>query len=152
MTGNEVKAIKRMQNVRDDAVVTLDHIQKNEPNVSPMLYKGRKQKAETIIAGFEELEAYRAIGTVEELKEAKEVYNEILLSEGKINVPKECIAYEVGKLREKELREYKAIGTIEEFKALKEKSVPKKPIVKGVMGFAGEEEYHCPNCNQKLMY
>lgn len=51
-----------------------------------------------------------------------------------------------------ELQQYRAIGTIEEFKDLKEKSVAKKPVVKGVMGFAGEEEYHCPNCNQKLMY
>ena len=70
MTENEAKAIKWMKNVRDDAVVTLDHIQKNEPNVSPMLYEGRKQKAETIIVGFEELEQYRAIGTVEECRAA----------------------------------------------------------------------------------
>lgn len=72
MTENEAKAIKWMKNVRDDAVVTLDHIQKNEPNVSPMLYTGRKEKAETIIAVFEELEQYRAIGTVEEFKSLKE--------------------------------------------------------------------------------
>lgn len=72
MTENEVKAIKWIKNVRDDAVVTLDHIAKNEPNVSPMLYAGRKEKAETIINGFEELEQYRAIGTVEECREVKE--------------------------------------------------------------------------------
>ena len=68
MTEQEQKAIKWMKNVRDDAVVTLDHIAKEEPNVSPMLYAGRKEKAETIINGFEELEKYRAIGTVEEWK------------------------------------------------------------------------------------
>lgn len=72
MTENEVKAIKWMKNVRDDAVVTLDHIAKNEPNVSPMLYAGRKEKAETIINGFEELEQHRAISTVEEHREARE--------------------------------------------------------------------------------
>lgn len=60
MTEKETKAVKWMQCVRDDAVVTLDHIAKNEPNVSPMLYAGRKEKAETIINGFEELEQYRA--------------------------------------------------------------------------------------------
>ena len=38
MTEQEQKAIKWMKNVRDDAVVTLDHIAKEEPNVSPMLY------------------------------------------------------------------------------------------------------------------
>ena len=70
MTENEAKAIKWIKNVRDDAVITLDHIQNNEPNVSPMLYEGRKQKAETILEMCEELEQYRAIGTVEECKTA----------------------------------------------------------------------------------
>lgn len=68
MTEQEQKAIKWMKNVRDDAVVTLGHIAKEEPNVSPMLYAGRKEKAETIIKGFEELEQYRAIGTPEECR------------------------------------------------------------------------------------
>lgn len=72
MTEQEQKAIKWMQNVRDDAIVTLDHIAQEEPNVSPMLYAGRKEKAETIIKGFEELEQYRKIGTVEECREAVE--------------------------------------------------------------------------------
>lgn len=72
MTEQEQKAIKWMKNVRDDAVVTLDHIAKEEPNVSPMLYAGRKEKAETIIKGFEELEQYRAIGTQEECRAAAE--------------------------------------------------------------------------------
>lgn len=72
MTKNEVKAIKWMKCVKDDAVVTLDYIAKNEPNVSPMLYTGRKGKAETIINGFEELEQYRSIGTIEECREARE--------------------------------------------------------------------------------
>ena len=75
MTEQEQKAIKWMKNVRDDAVVTLDHIAKEEPNVSPMLYAGRKEKAETIINGFEELEKYRAIGTVEELQKAEKEEN-----------------------------------------------------------------------------
>lgn len=72
MTKNEVKAIKWMKCVKDDAVATLDHISKNAPNVSPMSYAGRKTKAEVIINGFEELEQYRAIGTVEECKAAVE--------------------------------------------------------------------------------
>lgn len=71
MTAEE-KAIKWMKSVKDNAVVTLDHIKKNEPNVSPMLYAGRKEKAETIIKGFEELEQYRAIGTTKECREARE--------------------------------------------------------------------------------
>lgn len=72
MTENEVKAIRWMKCVKDDAVVTLDHIAKSEPNVRPTLYAGRKEKAETIINGFDELEQYRAIGTVEECRETME--------------------------------------------------------------------------------
>ena len=72
MTENEVKAIRWMKCVKDDAVETLDHIAKSEPNVRPTLYAGRKEKAETIINGFDELEQYRAIGTVEECREAME--------------------------------------------------------------------------------
>lgn len=72
MNEKEVKAIKWMKNVRDDAVVTLDHIAKNEPNVSPIFYSGRKEKAEVILNAFEELEQYRSLGTVEELREAME--------------------------------------------------------------------------------
>lgn len=71
MTAEE-KAIKWMKSVKDNAVATLDHIKKNELNVSPMLYAGRKEKAEMIIKGFEELEQYRAIGTIEECQEARE--------------------------------------------------------------------------------
>lgn len=78
MTEQEKKAIKWMQNVRDDAVVTLDHIAKEEPKVSPMLYAGRKEKAETIIKGFEELEQYRTIGTVEECRAAVEKQREMI--------------------------------------------------------------------------
>ena len=78
MTEQEQKAIKWMKNVRDDAVVTLDHIAKEEPNVSPMLYAGRKEKAETIINGFEELEQYRSIGTVEECRAAVEKQKEMI--------------------------------------------------------------------------
>lgn len=72
MTENEEQAVKWMKSVRDDAVAILDYIAKNEPNVSPMLYAGRKEKAGVIIKGFEELERYRAIGTVEECREAME--------------------------------------------------------------------------------
>lgn len=72
MTEQEARAIRWMKSVRDDAVVTLDHIAKNEPNVSPRLYAGRKEKAEVILNAFEELEQYRALGTVEELREARE--------------------------------------------------------------------------------
>lgn len=72
MTENEVKAIKWIKCVKDNAAVTLQRIAELEPDVHPMLYAGRKERAETIIKGFAELEQYRAIGTVEECRMAME--------------------------------------------------------------------------------
>ena len=72
MTENEAKAVKFIKNIKDNAVVTLDHIAKEEPNVSPLLYEGRKEKANTILAMVGELQQYRSIGTVEECRTAVE--------------------------------------------------------------------------------
>lgn len=41
MTENETKAVKFIENIKSHATVTLDHIAKEEPNVSPLVYKGR---------------------------------------------------------------------------------------------------------------
>lgn len=66
MTENEVKAVRFIKNIKDHAMATLDHIAKEEPNVSPLVYKGREEKADTILTMIEELKQYRAIGTPEE--------------------------------------------------------------------------------------
>ena len=75
MTENEAKAVKFIENIKDHAVVTLDHIAKEEPNVSPLVYKGREEKANTILTMIEELKQYRAIGTPEECRAAVEKQN-----------------------------------------------------------------------------
>lgn len=66
MTENEAKAVRFIENIKNHAMVTLDYIAKEEPNVSPLVYKGREEKADTILAMVEELQQYRAIGTPEE--------------------------------------------------------------------------------------
>lgn len=66
MTENETKAVKFIENIKSHATVTLDHIAKEEPNVSPLVYKGREEKANTMLVMVEELKQYRAIGTPEE--------------------------------------------------------------------------------------
>lgn len=66
MTENEAKAIRFIENIKNHAMVTLDHIVKEKPNVSPLVYKGREEKANTILVMVEELKQYRAIGTPEE--------------------------------------------------------------------------------------
>lgn len=72
MTENEEKAVKFIENIKSHATVTLDHIAKEEPNVSPLIYKGREEKADTILKMIEELRQYRAIGTPEECRAAVE--------------------------------------------------------------------------------
>ena len=66
MTENELKAVRFNKSIKNHAMVTLDHIAKEEPNVSPLVYKGREEKADTILAMVEELKQYRTIGTPEE--------------------------------------------------------------------------------------
>ena len=61
MTENEVKAVRFIKNIKDHAMATLDYIAKEEPNVSPLVYKGREKKADTILAMVEELNQYRIL-------------------------------------------------------------------------------------------
>ena len=70
----------------------------------PQFDEEEKQALTIAIKALEEIQQYRAIGTVEEIQSTKE---RLLLSRDM------C-------------KDYYAIGTIEEFKALKEKSEPKK--------------------------
>lgn len=94
MTENEEKAVRFIENIKNNAIVTLDHIAREEPNVSPLLYKGREEKADTILAMVQELEQYRAIGTLEELKAAmKYVY--LAKKHGTVGqVIENCVKYE----------------------------------------------------------
>lgn len=91
---------------------------------------GRTLKAHIDI--LQELEAYRTIGTVEELKSMKEngAFTGVELAQ--------LAAMQM------RLKEYSAIGTIEEFKALKEKSVARK--IRGTRF----EEAICPRCESEL--
>ncbi len=94
MTENEAKAIRFIENIKNHAMVTLDHIAREEPNVSPLLYKGREEKADTILAMVQELEQYRAIGTLEELKAAMK-YVHLAKKHGTVGqVIENCVKYE----------------------------------------------------------
>ena len=88
------------------------------------------QEKEALKFILEEIQQYRAIGTVEDLKSMKE--------NGAFT------GVELAQLSAMQMRlkEYSAIGTIDEFKGLKEKSVAKKPLHQGWI-------YVCPCCNDK---
>lgn len=104
-----------------------------------------------VIKALEDLEQYRAIGTVEELKSMKE--------NGAFT------GVELAQLATMQMRlkEYSAIGTIEEIKALKEKNVAKKPRfyahnyyctecgnLVGNNEFEWQRFLYCDKCGQKL--
>ena len=89
----------------------------------------------TAIQALEEIQQYRAIGTVEELKSMKEngAFTGVELAQ--------LAAMQM------RLKEYSAIGTIDEFKDLKEKSVAKIGLSRG----QGHESYLvCPTCNSHM--
>jgi hypothetical protein len=94
MTENKTKAVKFIENIKSHATVTLDHIAKEEPNVSPLVYKGREEKANTMLVMVEELKQYRAIGTVEECRAAVEQRkdNKELESHDEKHILKYCIS------------------------------------------------------------
>ena len=128
MTDNEVKAIRFIENIKSHAMVTLDYIAKEEPNVSPLFYKGREEKADTILTMIEELQQYRAIGTPEELQDMKNNYFEAL----------------------SDWRQYRKIGTLEKCRAAMEKQIDEKPTA--VLGTFGGTAYECKNCGSNVCY
>ena len=62
MTENEEKAVRFIKNIKDNVVTTLEQLEKEEPNVGAVIFKGRKEKTNAILAMVEELQQYRAIG------------------------------------------------------------------------------------------
>ena len=97
----------------------------------------RKKEIEaynTAIQALEEIQQYRAIGKVEEVKYLVDSYNGMIHDFGD-----DMSA----------LEQYRAIGTIEEFKTLKEKSVAKKVVVEHIPKTSWTKEishYLCPSC------
>ena len=87
---------------------------------------------------LKEIQQYRAIGTVEELKTMKE--------NGAFS------AFEMAQLIAKmnKLKEYEAIGTVSEFRELKEKATAKKPIDVRYFAEAGYSIGLCPTCKSGI--
>ena len=111
---------------------------------------------------LDELESYRAIGTVNEFKSLKEDWLnkfDSLIEYRKIGTPDELkqlkengafTGVELAQLAamQMKLKEYQAIGTVEEFRTAVEKQKEKKPIIKykGTHDCVTEVEWKCPIC------
>lgn len=111
------EAIKHAENI---------YRQEDEKSDCKECAEQHKQLAEWM----EELQQYRAIGTVDYINEA------ILLT----------------KADETLLSEYKVIGTVEECRAARERQIPEKPNIWGD-GYDNEgnmiyDMYDCPNCGK----
>lgn len=93
-----------------------------------------EESADAIQTLLEEIQQYRVIGTVEELKELK--YNGAFSGIELANIAASLA----------ELQKYQAIGTVEECREAVERMKPKKPI-------EYEDKYYgCPKCGNALMH
>lgn len=96
---------------------------------------------QTAINALEEVQQYRAIGTLEELKEAMK-YVWLVKKHGTI-----------GKALE-ECAEYESIGTPEECRAAMEKQKAKKPmhVTNSYFGYQKHKEHvgYCPDCGHQV--
>lgn len=101
------------------------------------------------IQAIEEIQQYRAIGTVEKIKEELDRLRNDNECQGLYFTLEERKALAK---QSRELSEYKAIGTIEEFKALKEKSVEKKPHSISIANDIGNSMVECPICHARSDY
>lgn len=109
--------------------------------------ENKQEVLEAAIQALEEIQEYRAIGTVEELKKIEESFN--------VTSDKVWNHILAG---EELLKRYEVIGTVEEFKALKEKNVAKKPMPIDYEKYIGVIEnakflrgaYWCPNCKHTV--
>lgn len=114
--------------------------------------------SEIAIQALEEIQQYRAIGTVEELKTMKEngAFTGVELAQlaamqmrlkeySAIGTIEELVKTQIReKVLNVELESYKEIGTIEEFKGLKEKNTPYKPQ-------EYEDKYYGCKCGEVLL-
>lgn len=102
------------------------------------------------ISALEEIQKYRALGTVEELHKAKTQYENIASCAEKISLSGLCNYEEtqqniVSSLKvtsKNTLEEYIKIGTVEELREVREKQKAKKPL-------ANKYYYFCPNCGTR---
>ncbi len=121
-------------------------LKKNFPKTCKMIngrYKGGFDDTDCIfgkalllaISSLEEIQQYKAIGTVEEIKEILQI-----ISEGQEDVDKDGIS--TGLLHTLlKYAEYAKIGTIEECREARERQNPKKPIT-----YKGTNRADCPIC------
>ena len=120
-----------------------------------------KEMCNVAIAALKEIQQYREIGTVEQVKNQKENLN---VAYQIISDYEQYGTVEEFKMAQRYMRlvnahgtigqvidscaEYEEIGTAEECQEAREKQIPKKPKKVTNSGVRYTDEYVCPNCEQ----
>lgn len=86
------------------------------------------QSLNIAIKSLEEIQQYRAIGTVKQLLDMKQNYAEAL----------------------SDWRQYRKIGTVEECREAMERQTAKKPIKVDSGVYDYDFDYECPNCKENI--
>ena len=109
-----------------------DHLENDDCGVADIIQKEYWEHRQ--VANYlEEIQAYRAIGTVEGYKRALEISKE---------------NFRVSMEYKAKVQKFESIGTIEEFKALKEKNTPKKGIP--YTSSNNHKFVECPSCHKDM--
>lgn len=148
----ENKAIKRLQTLN---IILTDKAGHKEDGIEKIFTFSDITAICKAIQALEEIQQYRAIGTVEDVAFYKKCYDEESYEYCGEYGTDNCGCKDRMEHLEKKIAEFEAIGTIEEFKALKEKNEPKKPDYEADGYADGELVYDyakCPICGHDYEY
>lgn len=110
------------------------------------------ESCEIAVKALEEIQQYRAIGTVEEIEPYVRLGEKLNLCDLVRENAKLVKKIQHLEVYEKQLKEYEAIGTVEECRAAMERKKPQPPDIWGD-GYDKEgniiyDMYDCPGCGQ----
>ena len=78
MNENERTAVNQLKNIREVSAVKLKKIDKGSPDAKPLVYISNIKRADILLRMINELETYRAIGTVEACKLSLEICKDMI--------------------------------------------------------------------------
>lgn len=130
----EQEAINRISYLKNKADVALSTTTSNcswaKEDVT-----GTIEALDMAIKAIEEIQQYRAIGTVEQIETLQDDYwklNEICKEYSALGTVEEILKVlnhqlEIIAIQHKTLKEYRNLGTVEELRVARDKQIPKKP-------------------------
>lgn len=120
-------------------VLTDIHTNIGTTKCDDVAWRKLKPAMDTAVNALEEIQQYRAIGTVEEIESINFSSNQLRL----VNLVEEY---------KENIKEYEAIGTVEECREARERQKPKKANIWGDgyddSGNMIYDMYNCPNCGK----